>query len=307
MPFIFLLAIITVFILLSAIFPVEQQTVRIVTRFGKFLYVASAGLNFKVPIIDNTSGPLSLRTAQHPVDVDTITADKVSVRLQISVQAQVIPEKAFDAFYKLDNPTAQIESYVFDAVRSTVPEMILDQVFQNKGQIANAVQTELQQDMSQFGYSILKVLVTEITPDAKVVAAMNDINAAQREQTAAQARGEADKILVIKRAEAEAEQKKLRGEGVAAERTAIARGISQSASLIREALGEGLEPQHIMDILLTTQGYDAMRDVGGNAKATVVFMPNSARGLQELLSANSIGPIVAREASTPAVTNTAKS
>lgn len=303
MLFFALILVIAFMVITAGVFSVEQQTVRMVTRFGKFLYVANTGLNFKVPFIDNVSRPLSLRTKQHPVDVDTITADKVTVKLQISVQAQVIPERAFDAFYKLDNPTAQIESYVFDAVRSTVPEMILDQVFQNKGQIANAVQTELQQDMTQFGFSILKVLVTEISPDAKVVAAMNDINAAQREQTAAQARGEADKILVIKRAEAEAEQKKLRGEGVAAERTAIAKGISQSAALIREALGQGMEPQHIMDILLTTQGYDAMRDVGGNAKATVVFMPNSARGLQELLGATSMGPIVAREA-TGAVPNT---
>ncbi len=295
----FILLVIILIIFFSAIFFVDQQTVRIVTRFGKFLFVAGAGLNFKVPLIDNVSRPLSLRTEQHQVDVDTITADKVTVKLQISVQAQVIPERAFDAFYKLGNPVAQIESYVFDAVRSTVPEMTLDQVFQNKGQIANAVQNELQNDMQQYGFAIMKVLVKAIKPDAKVVAAMNDINAAQREQIAAQARGEADKILVIKRAEAESEQKKLRGEGVAAERTAIAKGISQSASLIREALGQGLEPQHIMDILLTTQGYDALRDVGGNAKATVVFMPNSARGLQELLSATAMGPIVAREVSTP--------
>lgn len=278
-------------VLFSSFFTVDTQTVRMVTRFGKFKRVATDGLNFKVPFIEAASAPLSLRTEQHNVKVDSITKDKVSVTLTISVQSQVIPAGAFDAFYKLGNPTAQIESYVFDAVRGTVPEMDLDQVFQNKGQIAAAVQGELTTDMTQFGYQILKALVTEVEPDAKVVAAMNDINAAQREQVAATARGEAAKTLAVKAAEAEKETKRLRGEGVAAEREAIAKGIKDSAAQIKDALGD-VGSDEIMRILLTTQGYDAMRDIAGNAKATVVFVPNSAHGLQELLSAQIAGKSV---------------
>lgn len=278
---------------LASFFTVEQQTVRMVTRFGSFKRVAGDGPHFRIPFVDGISRPLSLRTQQHNVAVDSITRDKVTLKLNVSVQFEVIAESAREAFYRLANPEQQIESYVFDAVRSTVPEMDLDEVFQNKNRIATAVERELRADMQQFGFRILKALVTEVTPDAKVVAAMNEINANQRLQVAAAAKGEAEKILIVKQAEAEAEQKRLRGEGVAAERTAIAKGIKESASLIKDALGQGLNPEHVMDILLTTQGYDAMRDIGGNAKATVVFLPNSARGMQELLSATTAGPIIA--------------
>lgn len=290
------LGIVVLVALFSCFFTVDTQTVRMVTRFGKFRRVATDGLNFKLPFIEAASKPLSLRTEQHNVKVDSITKDKVSVTLTISVQSQVIPANAFDAYYKLGNPTAQIESYVFDAVRGTVPEMDLDEVFQNKGHIAQAVQGELTSDMQQFGYQILKALVTEVEPDKKVVDAMNDINAAQREQVAANARGEAAKTLAVKAAEAEKETKRLRGEGVAAEREAIAKGIKESATQIRDALGQDVDSEEIMRILLTTQGYDAMRDIAANAKATVVFVPNSASGLQDLLSAQIAGREVSNHA-----------
>lgn len=271
--------------LAKTFFTTDQQTVRMVRRFGKFKHVSEAGLGIKAPWLDDVSEPLSLRTLQHNVRVETITKDKVSLHLTVSVQYQVLQGRAYDAFYKLQNPTSQIESYVFDAVRARVPEMDLDQVFQNKGEIANAVENELKKDMEDFGYGISKALVTEVDPDPKVKAAMNDINTAQREQIAANARGEAQKILTIKAAEAEAEKKKLQGQGVANERTAIAQGIRESASLLKEALGEGIDAQHVMDILMMTQAYDALRDIGANSRTNVVFLPNTAGGLHDLVTA----------------------
>jgi len=274
--------IILVGVIFSNCFSVDQQTVRMITRFGKYSRTATTGLNFKWPFIEAKSSPLSLRTEQHMVKVESITKDKVSVTLKISVQSQVIPEKAVDAYYKLSDPVQQIESYVFDAVRSKVPEMNLDDVFQNKGEIAHAVEVELQADMQAYGYLIQKALVTEIEPDGKVVAAMNDINAASREQIAAQARGEANKIIIIKQAEAEAEQKRLRGQGVAAEREAIAVGIRNSMETIKAG---GVPVEEVLHILMTAQGFDAMRDMANTGKSTIVFAPNSPGGFAELFSA----------------------
>lgn len=256
-------------VVLANCFTVEQQTVRMITRFGKYHRTATTGLNFKIPFVDARSEPLSLRTQQHVVQVESITKDKVTVTLKISVQSQVIPENAADAFYKLTNPVQQIESYVFDAVRSKVPEMDLDDVFQNKGAIADAVAKELEEDMRAYGFEIQKALVTEIAPDAKVVAAMNDINAASREQIAAQARGEASKILVIKQAEAEAEQKRLRGQGVASEREAIAVGIKNSVETLKAA---GVGTDEVLKILMTTQGFDAMRDMAASGRSTIIHL-----------------------------------
>ena len=272
----------TLVIIFSNCFAVDQQTVRMITRFGKYARTATTGLNVKFPFIEAKSRPLSLRTEQHIVKVESITKDKVTVTLEISVQSRVIPAKAYEAFYKLADPVQQIESYVFDAVRSKVPEMELDQVFQNKGEIAGAVETELKQDMAEYGFEIQRALVTEITPNNKVVEAMNDINAAQREQIAATARGEANKILVIKQAEAEAAQKKLRGEGVAAEREAIANGIKNSLETIKSA---NVPIDEVLRILMTAQGFDAMRDMAASGKSTIVFAPNSPDGFAKMFTA----------------------
>jgi regulator of protease activity HflC (stomatin/prohibitin superfamily) len=269
-------------VIASNCFSVDQQTVRMITRFGKYARTATAGLNVKLPFIEAKSRPLSLRTEQHIVKVESITKDKVTVTLEISVQSRVIPDKAYEAFYKLADPAKQIESYVFDAVRSKVPEMELDQVFQNKGEIAGAVETELKQDMAEYGFEIQRALVTEITPSQKVVEAMNDINAAQREQIAANARGEANKTLVIKQAEAEAAQKKLRGEGVAAEREAIATGIKNSLQTIKDA---GVPIDEVLRILMTAQGFDAMRDMAASGKSTIIFAPNAPDGFAKMFTA----------------------
>src|SRR5580693_6242186 len=220
----FVFAILAFFLLtlvLGSFFTVDTAQVVVVTRFGKFLRAAQPGLNWKWPIIDTVAGRVSLRVNQIALTMETKTKDNVFVTIPISVQNRVRPEKAYDAFYKLSDPVAQIKSYVEQVILGHVPSMTLDEVFASQSSIALAVKQELDTDMSEFGYEIVNVLVTDIVPDAKVKSAMNDINAAQREQIAASARGEAEKILVVKRAEAEAESKALQGQGIANQRKAI--------------------------------------------------------------------------------------
>jgi len=201
------------FFVLGSFFTVNTAEVVIVTRFGKFLRVAQPGLNWKVPFFDTVQGRMSLRVNQINLTMETKTKDNVFVTIPISVQNRVRPEKVFDAFYRLANPISQIQSYVEQVILGHVPGMTLDEVFASQSSIAAAVKLELDADMAGFGYEIVNVLVTDIVPDAKVKSAMNDINAAQREQVAANARGEAEKILVVKKAEAEAESKSAAGPG----------------------------------------------------------------------------------------------
>ena len=213
-----------------------------ITRFGKFLRVAEAGLNWKMPYFDSVPGLVSLRVNQITLTMETKTKDNVFVTIPISVQNRVRPEKVYDAFYKLSDPVAQIKSYVEQVILGHVPGMTLDEVFASQSSIAVAVKKELDADMSTFGYEIVNVLVTDIVPDAKVKSAMNDINAAQREQVAANARGEAEKILVVKKAEAEAESKALQGQGIANQRKAIIEGLQISVEQFQKAV-EGASRQ----------------------------------------------------------------
>ena len=223
--------IIAIFVfLLFGFFIVTQQTAAIVERFGKFKRVANAGLNWRIPLIDRVAGRLSLRVRQLDVRVETKTKDNVFLFVIVSVQYYVIPEKIVDAFYKLQNPEAQITSYVYDVVRARVPGIKLDDVFETKDDIAQAVKLELEQIMDDFGYGIVKTLVTDIDPDANVKASMNQLNAAQRQRVAAVEEAEAEKIRVVKAAEAEAESKALQGKGIADQRTAIVRGLEESVS-----------------------------------------------------------------------------
>ena len=212
----------------TSFFTVNTAEVAIVTRFGKFLYVAREGLNWRLPVIDTIVGKISLRVRQISLTMETKTKDNVFVTIPISVQARVRPERVYDAFYKLTDPEAQIKSYVEQVILGHVPSMTLDEVFASQSSIAGTVRQELEQDMAGFGYEIVNVLVTDIVPDSKVKSAMNDINAAQREQVAATARGEAEKILVVKKAEAEAESKALQGKGIANQRRAIIEGLQTS-------------------------------------------------------------------------------
>ena len=221
-------------VLISAFFIVKQQTTVIVERFGKFQSIRHSGLQLKIPLVDRIAGRLSLKIQQLDVIVETKTLDDVFVRLKVSVQFKVIRDKVYDAFYKLDYPHDQITSYVFDVVRAEVPKMKLDDVFVKKDDIAIAVKAELNDAMSDYGYDIIKTLVTDIDPDSQVKEAMNRINAAEREKIAAQFEGDAARILIVEKAKAEAESKRLQGQGIADQRREIARGLEESVEVLNK-------------------------------------------------------------------------
>jgi regulator of protease activity HflC (stomatin/prohibitin superfamily) len=260
---------------------VNTAEVAIITRFGKFLRVAEPGLNWKWPFIDSVAGRISLRVNQISLTMETKTKDNVFVTIPISVQNRVRPEKAFDAYYKLANPAQQIQSYVEQVILGHVPSMTLDEVFASQSGIAAAVKRELDADMSEFGYEIVNVLVTDIVPDAKVKSAMNDINAAQREQIAASARGEAEKILVVKKAEAEAESKALQGRGIANQRKAIIEGLRGSIEEFQKAVG-GASTSEVMQLVLVTQYFDTIKSIGESDKTNTLFLSHSPGAVREI-------------------------
>ena len=263
-------ALILLSLILGSFFTVNTAQVAVITRFGKFLRVAEAGLNWKFPYLDSVAGLVSLRVNQITLTMETKTKDNVFVTIPISVQNRVRPEKVYDAFYKLSDPVAQIKSYVEQVILGHVPSMTLDEVFASQASIAAAVKLELDSDMSAFGYEIVNVLVTDIVPDAKVKSAMNDINAAQREQVAANARGEAEKILVVKKAEAEAESKALQGQGIANQRKAIIEGLQTSVEQFQKAV-EGASSKEVMQLVLVTQYFDTLKSIGENDKTSTLF------------------------------------
>src|SRR5690554_3550981 len=181
-------------------FVVKQQTSGVIERFGKFQSIRNSGLQLKIPIIDRVAGRINLKVQQLDVIVETKTKDDVFVRLKISVQFQVVKTKVYDAFYKLENSSAQITSYVFDVVRAEVPKMKLDDVFERKDDVANAVKSELNEAMQDYGYDIIKTLVTDIDPDEQVKEAMNRINASEREKVAVEFEAEAERIKIVAKA-----------------------------------------------------------------------------------------------------------
>ncbi len=274
-------AIIALSLILGSFFTVSTAEVAVLTRFGKFLRVAEAGLNWKAPYLDTVAGIVSLRVNQITLTMETKTKDNVFVTIPISVQNRVRPERVYDAFYKLSDPVAQIKSYVEQVILGHVPGMTLDEVFASQSSIAAAVKQELDSDMAAFGYEIVNVLVTDIIPDAKVKSAMNDINAAQREQVAATARGEADKILVVKKAEAEAESKALQGQGIANQRKAIVEGLQNSIEQFQKAV-EGATPKDVMQLVLVTQYFDTLKSIGENDKTNTLFLAHSPSAVKEV-------------------------
>jgi regulator of protease activity HflC (stomatin/prohibitin superfamily) len=275
------IGIILLIIVLTGLFTVKQQTAAIVERFGRFDKASSAGLNFKIPLIDQIAGRVSLRVQQLDVRVETKTKDNVFVLVVVSVQYHVIATKVTDAFYKLQNPQEQITAYVFDTVRARVPGVQLDQLFEMKDDIANAVKTELDTVMDEFGYSILKALVTDIDPDAKVKVSMNEINAAQRMRVAAVEQAEADKIRVVKAAEAEAESKALQGQGIANQRKAIIDGLRESVENFSNVV-EGVKSQDVMNLVMMTQYFDTIKDLGLSGKSNTILIPHSPAGMGDL-------------------------
>jgi regulator of protease activity HflC (stomatin/prohibitin superfamily) len=279
-------------IIYDGFFTVDQQTVAIVERLGKFNRAATAGFNMKIPFIDRVRGRVSLRIQQLNVPVDTKTRDNVFVAIAVSVQYFIAEDKIFQAFYKLTDPARQIQSFVFDVVRAQVPGMNLDDVFERKDDIAVAVKTELTDVMSEFGYGIVKALVTDINPDEKVKQAMNEINEAQRMRVAAQERGEAEKILRVKAAEAEAESMRLRGQGIADQRKAIITGLKQSVDDFKLGI-PGIKTEDVMNLVLMTQYFDAIKEIGANSKSNAILLPHSPGGLHDIAEQLKVGIITA--------------
>ena len=270
-----------VLVLFGTIFIVKQQSAAIVERFGKFVSVRHSGLQIKIPIVDSVAGRLSLRIQQLDVVVETKTKDDVFVKVKVSVQYKVIKDKVYDAFYKLDFPQDQITSYVFDVVRAEVPKMILDDVFEKKDDIAIAVKSELNEAMKNYGFDIIKTLVTDIDPDAQVKESMNRINASEREKVAAQFEGDAQRILIVERAKAEAESKRLQGQGIADQRREIARGLEDSVKVLNNV---DINSQEASALIVVTQHYDTLQSVGSASNSNLILMPNSPQAGSEMLN-----------------------
>ena len=267
--------------LLSTFFTVRQQTAVSIERFGKFESIRHSGLQMKIPIIDKVAARISLKIQQLDVIVETKTLDDVFVKIKVSVQFVVIKEKVYDAIYKLEYPHDQITSYVFDVVRAEVPKMKLDDVFVKKDDIAIAVKREVQESMETYGYDIIKTLVTDIDPDAQVKAAMNRINAAEREKVAAQYEGDAQRILIVEKAKAEAESKRLQGQGIADQRREIARGLVESVDILQKV---GVSSQEASALIVVTQHYDTLQAVGQQTKSNLILLPNSPEAGTEMLN-----------------------
>jgi regulator of protease activity HflC (stomatin/prohibitin superfamily) len=268
-------------LLYGILFTVKQQTAAVIERFGKFHSVRQSGLQLKIPVFDRLAGKLSLKIQQLDVIIETKTKDDVFVKLKVSVQYKVIKEKVYDAFYKLDFPHDQITSYVFDVVRAEVPKMILDDVFLKKDDIAIAVKSELNVAMMEYGYDIIKTLVTDIDPDAQVKEAMNRINASEREKVAAQFEGDAARILIVEKAKAEAESKRLQGQGIADQRREIARGLEESVEVLNKV---GINSQEASALIVVTQHYDTLQSIGSETNSNLILLPNSPQAGSEMLN-----------------------
>ncbi|AJR02894.1 SPFH domain-containing protein [Siansivirga zeaxanthinifaciens] len=262
-------------------YTVKQQTAAIIERFGKFQSIQQSGLRLKIPFVDKIAGRLSLKIQQLDVIIETKTLDDVFVRIKVSVQYRVLSQKVYDAFYKLDYPHEQITSYVFDVVRAEVPKMKLDDVFVKKDDIALAVKAELNDAMLDYGFDIIKTLVTDIDPDAQVKAAMNRINAADREKTAAQYEGDAARILIVEKAKAEAESKRLQGQGIADQRREIARGLEESVDVLNRV---GINSQEASALIVVTQHYDTLQAIGSETNSNLILLPNSPQAGSNMLN-----------------------
>ena len=276
-----IIIVLIILILFASLFTVKQQTAAILERFGKFNIIRQSGLHLKIPLIDKVAGRLSLKIQQLDVIIETKTLDDVFVKLKVSVQYKVIYDKVYDAFYKLDYPHDQITSYVFDVVRAEVPKMKLDDVFVKKDDVAIAVKSELNEAMMTYGYDIIKTLVTDIDPDAQVKEAMNRINAADREKTAAQYEGDAQRILIVERAKAEAESKRLQGQGIADQRREIARGLEESVEVLNKV---GINSQEASALIVVTQHYDTLQSIGQQTNSNLILLPNSPQAGSTMLN-----------------------
>jgi len=268
-------------VVFSSFFTVKQQTSAIMERLGKFHSIRSSGLHFKVPFIDRITGRINLKIQQLDVMVETKTKDNVFVKLKVSVQFKVLEDSVYDAFYKLENPYEQITAYVFDTVRAEVPKMKLDDVFERKDDIAVAIRRELEEAMNEYGYGIVKALVTDIDPDHAVKNAMNRINAAEREKLAAEYEGESERIRIVAKAKAEAESKRLQGQGIADQRREIARGLEESVDILNRV---GINSQEASALIVVTQHYDTLQAIGQSSHSNLILLPNAPSAGVDMLS-----------------------
>lgn len=272
---------IVIFLIYGIFFLVKQQTSAVMERFGKFQSVRNSGLQLKIPLIDKVAGRINLKIQQLDVIIETKTKDDVFVRLKVSVQFQVMKDKVYDAFYKLENPQSQITSYVFDVVRAEVPKMVLDNVFERKDDVANAVKSELNEAMQDYGFDIIKTLVTDIDPDEQVKISMNRINASEREKVAAEFEAEAERIKIVAKARAEAESKRLQGQGIADQRREIARGLVESVDVLNKV---GINSQEASALIVVTQHYDTLQSLGEETNSNLILMPNSPQAGSDMLN-----------------------
>jgi regulator of protease activity HflC (stomatin/prohibitin superfamily) len=267
----------------GSFFTIDTAHAGVVQRLGKFSRIAAPGLNFKIPFIDTVVANLTLQVQQLDVKVETKTKDNVFVLIPISVQYKVLPDKVYDAFYKLSDPVKQIESFVYNVILGHVPKMTLDETFDQQSQIAIDVKNNLDASMAEFGYSIVKSLITDLVPDEKVKAAMNDINAAAREREATVSRAETEKLLLVKKAEADAESKRLQGEGIANQRKAIVEGLRDSVEKFSASV-EGATPKDAMAMVLLTQYFDTLKEVAGTNRSNTIMMPHTPNALADLFA-----------------------
>lgn len=275
------LGILFILLLFSTLFVVKQQTSAVIERLGKFVSIRNSGLQLKIPIIDRVAGRVNLRVQQLDVIIETKTKDNVFVKLKVSVQFKVIQNSVYDAFYALEYPHDQITSYIFDVVRAEVPKMKLDDVFERKDDIAVAVKKELNEAMTRYGYDIINTLITDIDPDIQVKNAMNRINAADREKTAAEFEAEAQRIKIVAKARAEAESKRLQGQGIADQRREIARGLEESVNVLNNV---GINSQEASALIVVTQHYDTLQSIGEETNSNLILLPNSPQAGSDMLN-----------------------
>ena len=280
-PIVIIILVLGLFVFLSSFFTVKQQSAVVIERFGKFMSIRNSGLQLKLPIIDRIAGRVNLRIQQLDVIIETKTKDNVFIKMKVSVQFNVIQDKVYEAFYKLEYPHDQITAYVFDVVRAEVPKLILDDVFERKDDIAIGVKRELNEAMATYGYDIINTLVTDIDPDIQVKNAMNRINAADREKTAATFESEAQRIRIVAKAKAEAESKKLQGQGIADQRREIAKGLVESVAVLNEV---GINSQEASALIVITQHYDTLQAIGADTNSNLILLPNSPQAASDMLN-----------------------
>ncbi|HEQ1207494.1 TPA: SPFH domain-containing protein [Streptococcus pyogenes] len=282
-PFIFIAfgVIVILAIVASTLYVVRQQSVAIVERFGRYQKTATSGIHVRLPFgIDKIAARVQLRLLQSEIIVETKTKDNVFVTLNVATQYRVNEQNVTDAYYKLMKPESQIKSYIEDALRSSVPKLTLDELFEKKDEIALEVQHQVAEEMSTYGYIIVKTLITKVEPDAEVKQSMNEINAAQRKRVAAQELANADKVKIVTAAEAEAEKDRLHGVGIAQQRKAIVDGLAESIQELKEA-NISLNEEQIMSILLTNQYLDTLNTFAAKGNQTL-FLPNTPSGVEDI-------------------------